>query len=364
MQCQGREQGFSEASTQEVSELDREFPETQVDTPDQWSWARRDYDDWSWGGWSHGGVAAWWSGAWWENKDWHGQGDRWITAHEEEWQAWRPTETPTKPDPTTPSTCTIRRSELNKALEASARTSDLSRAATITSEPPATPSSAKIPPSQPSPANSATASPSPSKRPHVGEQCPNPAKAANTGGAQAEWAMVQTLLQRGHTVDRLTDEELMEVASSISRLQKSRSQQQLEEPAASVPQQGAEQDKPGEPQGGNKPQENTGEPKKESKPQEDAGEPSKESKPQQESSAAAEDSKLQGQQAGDQETKAMTEEEAKLARKKKVHARYMRFSRSLTSSFADIILSRVLLLCLKIFIHQPYILCIHETQGI
>ncbi|CAE7751716.1 unnamed protein product [Symbiodinium sp. CCMP2592] len=61
------------------------------------------------------------------------------------------------------------------------------------------------------------------KRKHGDTSLKKPEKDVSTGSPQEQWASIQDILQRGHTVDRLSDDELAEVVFQIDRLKKSRS---------------------------------------------------------------------------------------------------------------------------------------------
>ncbi|CAE7751733.1 unnamed protein product [Symbiodinium sp. CCMP2592] len=136
--------------------------------------------------------------------------------------------------------------------------------------------SPSVPATQPSPTTS-PATTGQNKRKHGDTSLKKPEKDVSTGSPQEQWASIQDILQRGHTVDRLSDDELAEVVFQIDRLKKSRSMPATVEKAGATK---AEEQKDGDPKD-----------KRELTP----------------------------------------EQEAKLALKKKLHARYMRFSRSLTS---------------------------------
>ena len=119
----------------------------------------------------------------------------------------------------------------------------------------------------------------------------------------AEAAKVHALLQRGHTVDRLSDEQLQDVVAQIDSLKKSRQQQQ--QPA---------QPSPAELPAGKSPKSSKSSPCKGSAKKKRSPKKS----PKADKSEAAEQEPEQ-------------EQESKAARRKRLHAGFMRFSRSLVS---------------------------------
>ena len=120
-------------------------------------------------------------------------------------------------------------------------------------------------------------------------------------------------------MDRLTDDELAQVAAQIDRLKKSRSSPGLEER-----------------QQGNKAQKEKDESQAtEAEKAKDESQATQAQKEQDESQATKAQKEKDESQATEAQKADTEEQDAKLARKRKLHARYMRFSRSLTSAWAS-----------------------------
>ncbi|CAE7485612.1 unnamed protein product [Symbiodinium sp. CCMP2592] len=217
-----REQGFSEADTLEYRQLAK-FPSTQVEEwdwkgNDSWgsgygvAWSAWNDDQWGWGSWGWSSTPGWWSK--------HQDDDRCKEAESPGPQSTQ--QTPQKQTESQPRSGSTTRSP--KSIE---NAHALKRATTMSSQP-ATPAtsplkaSPSVPATQPSPTTS-PATTGQNKRKHGDTSLKKPEKDVSTGSPQEQWASIQDILQRGHTVDRLSDDELAEVVFQIDRLKKSRS---------------------------------------------------------------------------------------------------------------------------------------------
>ena len=131
---------------------------------------------------------------------------------------------------------------------------------------------------------------------------------------------MQGLLQRGHTIDRLSPDDLQKVVAMIDQLHASKPQpsSQPSEPTQDAPSSGTPKRKPSSPKSSKK---------------------SSSKKPKLHADATAGSNEVAGDKLIEvpKETTVETKEadtkpETKQERKKRLHARYMRFSRSLVSS--------------------------------
>ena len=138
-------------------------------------------------------------------------------------------------------------------------------------------------------------------------------------GTSDEAARMQSLLQRGHTVDRLSEEDLQEVVRQIDALKAKRNQTDPSQEAASAPGHNSKADPPASPKHGSARKT----PKSGKKRKSPKKSPEK---------AEDKDEKDASTSTGQQQASSSAKDESKQQRKKRLHARYMRFSRSLVSS--------------------------------
>ena len=129
---------------------------------------------------------------------------------------------------------------------------------------------------------------------------------------------VQSLLSRGHTIDRLTDDQLAEIVRQVDEVKRERSKLTAEQPAAkkTTADESKDQEPPAKKTRADESKDHSQEP------------PAKKAKADESKDASHAESKPEAAPSG---SHGDPPQETKDERKKRLHARYMRFSRSLVS---------------------------------